>query len=348
MHILPYYDNEGKSLSEGDVYTLHTFCSKKFSDQCKNYYQGITEPGFYTCPFGYTTFASSYSLFNQIYYTSLLVQGKYDKKKLKIRNEQKNKFSIEELSRLMGLFEAQLRRTQIKEETAEDETNLIRGILHEVRRLSREISSQRTELKSKVGCGDEKISALVDNIYATSQLISIRIDSYELYKNPSTITSGKQPNIPVYKKFDKARFIINAQANNKKININFIGEAYFTIDGYEIFDLLPYILLDNAVKYTRNGMDIDVIFNENERTVAVKNIGPYIPKNQLKSIFDRGFRGQYTGDFAGSGLGLFMAKQIAELHKIRYYAESSESISYIINKVPYSEFIIMLNFNHKL
>lgn len=346
MYIVPYFDNNKEKIEEGDVYTSHTYCQKNSkTDRCRNFYKMITEPGFYTCPNGYTTFVSSIGLANNIFYTSLLIQGSYDKKKLKGRSDNKNKFSKDEISRLLGLFEAQQRQTQNTEKTVEDEANLIRGILHEVRRLSREINSQRTELLRNVINEDEKVSALVDNIYATSQLISIRIDSYELYKNPSAITSAIQSRIPVYKRFDKARFIIGAQAKAKKININFSGESHFTIEGFEIFDLLPYIILDNAVKYTQCGMEVNVIFDDNKRIVTIQNIGPQVPRNQLENLFEKGFRGQNSKTVEGNGLGLYMAKQIADLHKIKCYTRSSDTINFHLDNIPYSEFKMVLDFN---
>jgi signal transduction histidine kinase len=200
------------------------------------------------------------------------------------------------------------------------------------------------ELLKSVRNVDESKSPLIDNILATLQLISIRIDSYELYKNPSTITSATQPNISIYKKFDKARFILHSQAKAKKVNIDFHNSSYFSISGYEIFDLLPYILFDNAIKYSFKNQDIDVYFDDKNRQVAVKNIGPQISQEQLPSIFEHGYRAKYASTFDGTGLGLFLAKQIAELHQIKLLAESQEEVEFRIHGIPYSEFTMMLSF----
>ncbi len=191
---------------------------------------------------------------------------------------------------------------------------------------------------------DEKISPIVDNILATLQLVSIRVDSYELYKNPRAITSATQPNIIIYRKFDKARFILTAQAKAKKISINFNNQSYFLINGYEIFDLLPYILLDNAIKYSVKKQDVDVYFDDKEKTVVVKNLGPQIPREDLPQIFEHGYRSKNALSFDGSGLGLYLAKQIADLHGIKLRAESQEKVDFTLEGVPYSEFTMSLSF----
>jgi signal transduction histidine kinase len=332
-------------LREGDIYTLHSFCGKRFSDKCKNFYKNISEPGTYICPYGFSTYVTSFGLSEGLIFTSLLIQGRYDKKKLKIHRELKNKFSEDEISRLLGLFDAQQKRSKNLEIATDDETTLIRGILHEVRRLSREIESQRCELRN-YQVPNKKTTAIIENIYATTQLISTRIDTYELYKNPSAITKATQPCIDIYKKFDKARFIIDAQANNKDIKLSFSGEFHLFFEGYEIFNLLPYILLDNAVKYTRPGMEINVNFDESLQSVEIINIGPKVKKDQIDHIFEKSFRGEYSKDFEGTGLELFMARQITELHRIECSAYSSDVIEFHINNIPYSEFKIILDFKN--
>ncbi len=262
MDITPYYDRTSNKTIDGEVYTLHKFCSKVLSEKCREFYQSIDKAGFYLCPFGYNTYATNFSIANNILYTSLLIGNMYDKKKLKKRAEEKNKFSEDEIIRLIGIFEQLYKRAKASEINTEYESTLIRDIFHEVRRLSRDINSQSMELVKKIGTNDEKISPIVDNILATMQLVSIRLDSYELYKNPGAITSATQPNIVIYRKFDKARFILAAQAKSKKLNLNFNNQSHFAISGYEIFDLLPYILLDNAIKYSVKNQDIDVYFDE--------------------------------------------------------------------------------------
>jgi signal transduction histidine kinase len=76
------------------------------------------------------------------------------------------------------------------------------------------------------------------------------------------------------------------------------------------------ILVDNAIKYSQNAETVWVTAAGNGRyaDVAVIDHGPGIPSDDLPFVFERFYRGGRSSDFAGSGLGLPIAKWIAEKH----------------------------------
>jgi signal transduction histidine kinase len=76
-------------------------------------------------------------------------------------------------------------------------------------------------------------------------------------------------------------------------------------------------LIDNAVKYSPAGEAVDVFaHSENGRVeVTVRDSGPGIPAEQQKVIFEKFGRGRMTAAVKpGTGLGLFIARSIAEAH----------------------------------
>ena len=48
--------------------------------------------------------------------------------------------------------------------------------------------------------------------------------------------------------------------------------------------------------------------------IRVSNAGPVIPERDLERVFERLYRGEYARSSPGSGLGLTIARRIAELH----------------------------------
>jgi signal transduction histidine kinase len=100
-----------------------------------------------------------------------------------------------------------------------------------------------------------------------------------------------------------------------------------TIGDAELIERLVLIVLDNAIKYTPPGgnVRIDVAAWDVKRSVVVSDTGIGIPADQLPRVFERFYRGEGARTHAeGAGLGLPIARWIADLHGARI-AVSSDS-----------------------
>jgi len=103
-------------------------------------------------------------------------------------------------------------------------------------------------------------------------------------------------------------------------------------------------LIDNAVKYSGESRRIVVSASREGAflTIAVKDFGIGIRKEDLDKVFERFFRGgdELTRTVKGSGLGLTLVKQIVEAHHGTAYAESEPgkgSIFFIRLPLPRDE-----------
>jgi PAS domain S-box-containing protein len=89
-------------------------------------------------------------------------------------------------------------------------------------------------------------------------------------------------------------------------------------------------LLDNASKYSPNGGRITVILTEENRQTrfAVRDHGLGIPSNEQERIFEKFYRldASMTRGVGGSGLGLFIARELVTLMDGRLWVSSTPGI----------------------
>ncbi len=89
-------------------------------------------------------------------------------------------------------------------------------------------------------------------------------------------------------------------------------------------------LLSNAIKYNRKGgwVAVEAGKEGDYIKVAVKDSGVGIPANQMDRLFSKFFRGSNVVrlETEGSGLGLFIVKNIVRRHGGKVWAESEEGV----------------------
>jgi two-component system, OmpR family, sensor kinase len=112
-----------------------------------------------------------------------------------------------------------------------------------------------------------------------------------------------------------------------KVSVDFVPiehEVTATFNRERVMQVAS-ILLDNAIKYTPDGGNVTVRVEEKNGGVAlaVSDTGVGIAEDQLPLIFERFHRADPSRSEGGAGLGLSIARQIAESHGGQIRAEST-------------------------
>ena len=114
---------------------------------------------------------------------------------------------------------------------------------------------------------------------------------------------------------------------NGKVPVEYIPPARelgATFDRDRVLQVAS-ILLDNAVKYTPEGgsVAVRVVATDGWAALEVSDTGIGIPEGELPLIFERFHRADTARTEGGAGLGLSIARQVAESHGGRIEARST-------------------------
>jgi two-component system sensor histidine kinase CpxA len=91
-----------------------------------------------------------------------------------------------------------------------------------------------------------------------------------------------------------------------------------------LLDRLLANILDNAVKYTSAGGQIELMLSSSQDFLVLRclNTHPHLPEEQLKRLCLPYYRAE-QGQIQGSGLGLYLASRIAFLHGGKFAIENA-------------------------
>ena len=110
---------------------------------------------------------------------------------------------------------------------------------------------------------------------------------------------------------EEVRHAIRPQAAKKNISIEISGNTVIRAEEKDIWEVF-YNLMDNAVRYGKNGGFVRVVMSDGEISVEDDGIG--IAPENLKSVFDEFYRVDEAKNEVpgGTGLGLSIVKTIVE------------------------------------
>jgi signal transduction histidine kinase len=228
---------------------------------------------------------------------------------------------------------------------------LIRKNIHEIRGINSGLVNAAYQVQSRlerfVTVHDSELFELARNVTALSKILTTRIDYMDFIANPTTADAPTME-LGVYKKFDKIQKCFQVTAKQKNQNIQFGGSSNLTLKGPPIFDIIPYLLIENALKYAPDDSEIRVrVFDTtNHIKCTVESLGPEIEHHEMSKIFSLGYRGSNASKTGkpGDGLGLNILKLLVEEvfgGKVIVKQEKSQTQ---IDQIPYCLTIFEIRF----
>lgn len=125
------------------------------------------------------------------------------------------------------------------------------------------------------------------------------------------------------KSFDLTQMLIDIIERTKllsNIQIEFIYEQHFIVRADEMkISQVFYNFLNNAIHYTKDKVIIRQIHSNNLIRIEIQDNGEGIDEKEIDSIWECYYRSKnHKRQVSGSGLGLYICKQILDLHHAKY------------------------------
>ena len=186
-------------------------------------------------------------------------------------------------------------------------------LVHDLRRLSASIYHAAIEARAYADQGDlGRTRVRIENCIAAQGMLTLRTDALDLMDSTEDLSVKEL--VQVYKKVDKVVRCFKPLSERKNIHLDIDGESYSSSLGPNVFEIVPYVIIDNAKKYSPHygSVEVKVADDHSNIHVTISSLGPHIASDEMERIYQKGFRGLVAQerDTNGSGVGLFLAKQI--------------------------------------
>ena len=196
------------------------------------------------------------------------------------------------------------------------------NVSHELKTPLTAISGYAEMIENDIARGED-VKRFAGKIRTeSSRMLTLIGDIIKLSKLDSATDNEASDKVDLRQIVDECKDSLAVACKEKNILITVTGKAE-PIKGNqtEIYELV-YNLMDNAVKYNRQGGNVDVVLSG--KTIRISDTGIGIPEKDRQRIFERFYRVDKSRSKAtgGTGLGLSIVKHVAEKHNATITVES--------------------------
>ncbi|MED1864356.1 HAMP domain-containing sensor histidine kinase [Fictibacillus nanhaiensis] len=232
------------------------------------------------------------------------------------------KKSNDELNKMARTFNHMM---DLLENNYKKQEQFVSDASHELRTPLTVIESYAKMLKRWGGSQPEILEEAVEAIHSESlRMKELTQQMLVLARDESQVDLQLQQTELVEMAKNAAKNLSKAYEREIHVQSN-LDEIHIDCDSLKLKQVL-IILLDNAIKYSSDMIEVELTKQGNSVRLSVKDYGIGIPKENLDNVYDRFFRVDQarSRDTGGAGLGLSIAKQIVSAHQGKLHLVSEE------------------------
>ena len=191
------------------------------------------------------------------------------------------------------------------------------NIVHEIKTPLTLIRTPLQNILASGECGGEvreDLMVINNNTEYLSQLVKELLDFVKIECHGYMLNCLNCGNLDLIEKigFLCFNFAETAKSNNLRLTFRHEEEQLSILADEPGLNKILNNLLHNALKYAESYIEVEARSEGGNAVVSIRNDGPIIPKEHRSRIFEPFV--QYGNDAKGVGIGLSLARTLAELH----------------------------------
>lgn len=192
----------------------------------------------------------------------------------------------------------------------------------------------------------KNLDADILGIYKSINLLEYQFNIIDCITNPNSVALGRPQQIQIYKALDK---LVRIFQEITDCSISLSGTSHNAPFLHQSIITLLFILLDNAIKYSYRAHSIEVVIDDLDyetTKIEISSFSPHIEKSSIPNIFEKYYRdGNIQKQVPeGQGIGLYVAKMIADSLKTRINVTSNKVNS--IEDIDYANVTFSFELTH--
>lgn len=363
IYPFPYKVRRNSPIDSGIFFGPSSFCRQHHDNpKCKSFYKELKkEQGLVRCPYGYCAEIVDLGKMELIV-TGMDIETISDRKAvarnchkldflprlpMKVYQRTRQEFANFIEQHISNLSEEM--QTMSSNAELEEKGQRLDDLLHEMRKLNAQLKISTEDFNNCLFGDVEMRSRYATDIYTTSNLMSLRMDTYDFETNPLLFTQSSKIPVPIYKRVEKCYKCLESERRKKSLRVKLLGNSYGTFEGTSIIELALFIIIENAIKYSPKNTDINISFEESDNNLSVtfENYAICPNGHELQQLTNRGFRSQRVIDLTktqGRGLGLYIVNQICAISNIQLRISVNRKDFIVEDQCNHHKFVVKLTF----